>query len=233
MITFYHSPNSRSTGTLWLLEELDLHYELNLIDLHASPGVPEAYRLIQPNKKVPAIIHDGITITERAAIATYLCDAFPDNDITPQIGDLRRGPYLSMLVYCDSVLDPAMAAKGHGLNYKSDEYSFGLYEDMVQYLDKKLTHQHYAVGSEFTAADVQLGIMLYWGLKIVSALPEKESFMRYLDRLTQRPAFLRALEKDQELIRNPQSFADFSHHKPGSRQNEDRPQNHMYGDGFS
>lgn len=234
MIKFYHSPHSRSTGTLWLLEELEIPYVLELININAPGGAPEAYRTIQPNKKVPAIVHDGIIITERAAITTYLCDAFPDNDIAPQVGDLRRGPYLSMLVYCDAVLDPVIAARTHGWTYKSNEFSFGLFDDMVEYLDQKLIHHRYATGSDFTAADVQLGIMLYWAIKIFPVMPEKESFMRYLDRLSERPAFIRALEKDQVLAKNPNSTtAHFPYDKPSPRQNQDSSHDHVYGDGFS
>lgn len=232
MIKFYHSPHSRSTGILWLLEELDVAYDLELINIRSPDGAPESYRAIHPNKKVPAIIHDGVIITERAAITTYLCDAFPSGDIAPQVGDLRRGPYLSTLVYCDAVVDPVIAAKSQGWTYKSSDLSFGGFDDMITFLDKKLTHQHYAVGNEFTAADTQIGIMLYWAIKIFPVVPEKESFMRYLDRLSNRSAFIRALEKDEILSREPYSSSDFSYHKPGSTQNEERSENHLYGDGF-
>jgi glutathione S-transferase len=77
MITFYHAPWSRASNVLWLLEELGTPYTVEKVDIRAPGGVPEEYRSIQPNKKVPAIIHDGILVTERAAICTYLCDVFP------------------------------------------------------------------------------------------------------------------------------------------------------------
>ena len=66
MLTFYHAPWSRSSGILWLLEELGQPYELEIVDIRAEGGVPESYRTIQPNKKVPAISHDGTIVTERA-----------------------------------------------------------------------------------------------------------------------------------------------------------------------
>ncbi len=46
--------------------------------------MPEAYRAIQPHKKVPAIVHDGTTVTERAAISLYLADAFPESGLAPR-----------------------------------------------------------------------------------------------------------------------------------------------------
>jgi hypothetical protein len=68
MLKFYHAPWSRSISVFWLLEELGQPYEIELVDIRAPGGVPESYREIQPNKKVPAVVHDGTVVTERAAI---------------------------------------------------------------------------------------------------------------------------------------------------------------------
>ena len=111
MLTFYHAPWSRSSGVFWLLEELGVDYSLEIVDIRAKGGVAESYRAIQPNKKVPAIVHDGVTVTERAAICIHLADAFPEAGLAPAIGDPRRGPYLTWMVYSDSVFDPAVAAR--------------------------------------------------------------------------------------------------------------------------
>ena len=87
MIRFYHAPWSRASGILWLLEELGQPYEIELVDIRAPGGVPESYRAIQPNKKVPAIVHEGTVVTERAAICLYLTERFPEAGLAPAIGD--------------------------------------------------------------------------------------------------------------------------------------------------
>ena len=199
MLKFYHAPWSRSSSVLWLLEELGVDYELVEIDIRQEGGVPEEYRKIQPNKKVPAIEHDGIVITERAAITTYLADAFPDAGLAPQIGDPMRGPYLSMLVYCDSVFDPALSAHAQGWKYGGNSFSFGTFDDMVNYVDRILTERPYAAGDRFTAADVQLGSSIGYTMENLKALPERPSFLAYMERLRDRPANLRAAHKDQEM----------------------------------
>ena len=66
MLKFYCAPWSRASTVFWLLEELGQPYEVELVDIRAPGGVPESYRAIQPNKKVPAIEHDGTVVTERA-----------------------------------------------------------------------------------------------------------------------------------------------------------------------
>ena len=207
MLKFYHAPWSRASGTLWLLEELGVDYQLEMVDIRMEGGLPEAYRRIQPNKKVPAIEHDGVIITERAAIATYLADAFAQAGLAPAIGDKDRGPYLTMTVYCDSVFDPCVAARAHGLSYESNDYSFGVFDDMVAYVDRILNERTYAAGDRFTAADTQLASAVHFTMNVLKVLPEKPSFTRYLERIGERPAYQRAQAKDMEMARKVPAFA--------------------------
>src|SRR5690606_25238010 len=190
MLTFYHAPWSRSSAILWLLEELGVEYRMELIDIRG--GAPAQYRLIQPNKKVPAIDHDGTVVTERAAIAIYLGDAFPQARLAPAIGDPDRAAYLTMLVYHDAVFDPAISARVKGLTYVSNDFSFGLFDDMVAYLERKLSERPFAAGERFTAADVIFGAGINFTMNILKGLPERPVFRDYLARVTDRPAYRRA-----------------------------------------
>lgn len=204
MLTFYHAPWSRSSGVLWLLEELGVGHEVVQVDIRAESGVPEQYRSIQPNKKVPAIEHNGVVVTERAAITTYLADAFPEAGLAPAIGDPMRGPYLSMMVYCDSVFDPCVAGRAHGLKYESNDYSFGLFDDMVAHVERVLTERPYAAGDRFTAADTQLASAVNFTMEILKVLPERPAFKDYVARIAERPAYQRAQAKDREMaMANP------------------------------
>ena len=196
MIKFYHSPWSRSSGVYWLLEELGAPYETEIVDIRAEGGVPESYREIQPNKKVPAIVHDGTVVTERAAICIYLADAFPKAGLAPAVGDKGRAAYLSWLVYSDSVFDPCVAAKAQGWEYQSNDFSFGAFDDMVRHVEKTLSGRLYIAGEKFTAADTQLGSGIHYAINILGVLPKRPAFMDYLGRVTSRPAFQSFMAKD-------------------------------------
>jgi len=188
MIRFFHAPQSRSESILWLLEELGVPYRTELVALRAEGGPPESYRDIQPHKKVPALIHDGVTVTERAAIATYLADTFADKGLAPKIGDPLRGPYLTWLVYTDAVVDSSMVAKFNKWeNVQSS--AFGQFDDMVRNVEKTLSKHDYIVGDRFTAADTQLGCALEWGVGHMKIIPERPVFQSYLKRLQERPGY--------------------------------------------
>lgn len=199
MLKFYHAPFSRAFGVFWLLEELGVDYEMVHIDIRAEGGPPEDYRLIQPSKKVPAIEHDGIVVTERAAITTYLADAFPEAGLAPAIGNPERGPYLTWNVYTDSVFDPVLCARAHGLEYINNDYPFGLFDDMVANVERHLTGNEYAAGSRFTAADTQLGSAIGYTMNVLKLLPERSVFREYAARIEERPAYQRASQRDYEM----------------------------------
>ena len=212
MLKFYHAPWSRSSGMLWLLEELGVDYDLILPDIRAEGGAPEDYRAVQPNKKVPAIDHNGTTVTERAAITIYLADVFTEAGLAPAIGDPARAKYLTWTIYSDSVFDPAICAKAHKLTYVSNDYPFGLFDDMVANVEKHLTRNEYAAGSRFTAADTQLASGVAFTMNVLRVLPERQIFKDYVARIEERPAYQRAQKRDYELAMQIPQFRDAGAH---------------------
>ena len=197
---------------LWLLEELGVDYDLILPDIRAEGGAPEDYRAVQPNKKVPAIDHNGTTVTERAAITIYLADVFPEAGLAPAIGDPARAKYLTWTIYSDSVFDPVICAKAHKLTYVSNDYPFGLFDDMVANVEKHLTRNEYAAGSRFTAADTQLASGVAFTMNVLRVLPERQIFKDYVARIEERPAYQRAQKRDYELAMQIPQFRDAGAH---------------------
>ena len=63
-LIFYHSPNTRSSGVLILLEELDAPYALRDVNFRIGAQREPAYLAVNPLGKVPAIVHDGALVTE-------------------------------------------------------------------------------------------------------------------------------------------------------------------------
>jgi len=110
MITLFHSPRTRSTRFLFLLEELGAPYQIHPVK-RSDAGVEHDPANPHPHGKVPAISDDGEVVFESSAIAVYLTDKYPQNGIGPLPGAPGRGAYLTWLAYYCGVMEPAWMMK--------------------------------------------------------------------------------------------------------------------------
>ena len=199
-IVFYHSPQSRSAGTLFLLEELGADYELRVLDLQKGEQRQGDYLGVNPMGKVPAIVHKGSLVTEQGAVYTYLADLYPEAGITPAIGDPLRGPYLRWLFFYGSSYEPALIDRSMKREPAPSSTSpYGTYDTMLQTLWNQLGDGPYLLGERFTAADVLWGMALRW-TTMFKLVPETPASMAYIERVTSRPAALRAAKIDADIL---------------------------------
>jgi len=198
-ITFFHSPNTRATGVLILLEELGAPYEVTVLNMKAGEQRAPRYTAINPMGKVPAVTCDGELVTEQPAIYIYLADLFPQTGLAPAIDDSLRGPYLRWLVFYGSSFEPAIIDKSQKREPAPRGMSpYGDFDTMLGTLTQQLAQGPYLLGAQFTAADVLWGTALTWTTKfgLVPMLPVIQS---YIERVNARPAVIRGRAKDAEL----------------------------------
>ena len=198
-IILHHAAPSRSSTVLFMLEELGVPYELKVLDLQKEEQYRPDYLAINPMGKVPAIEHNGAVITEVGAICTYLADAFSAAKLAPAIGDPLRGPYLRLMFFQGSCLEPAII--DHALKREPGRRGmmpYATYETTVDTLEKAIEKGPWFLGERYSAADVYVGSAIAWGLQF-KLLPERETFKRYVSRLAERPARQRAVAIDQKL----------------------------------
>ena len=198
-ITLFHSPQTRSTGVLTLLEELGAPYDLHVLDLKAGEQRRPEYLAINPLGKVPAIRHRSMPITEQVAIFIYLADLFPEACLAPALTDSRRGPYLRWLVYYAACYEPGSVDKAMRREPAPPPMSpYGDFDTMLATIVDVIGRQPYLVGDAISAADILWGIALHWGM-LFERVPEREPMIGYVQRITQRPAALRVAEMDATL----------------------------------
>ena len=199
----YHAPQTRSFAIRWLLEELGPPpHELKVLNLRKGEHKSPAYLAINPMGKVPAIVHGDTVVTEAAAIALYLADAFPDAGLAPKIGDPARGTYLRWIVFNQAAVEPAIT--DFALKREpgpASTLSYGSYDETINTLAGALAKGPYILGEHFSAADVVVGSGVRW-MMMFKLLPERPEFKSYAERVTARPAFARALTKDAELTQS-------------------------------
>lgn len=193
MLTLYHSPASRSSRILWLLEEIGEPYQVEYVTIRRQDGSGgRDERNPHPDKKVPALVHDGRLVTESAAICLSLSDAFPRAKVGPAPGDSKRGDYLTWLFYYAGVIEPVVTAKFKGETERDPEAK-GAYDAMESRLRGALERGPYLLGEPFSAADVLVASAFQWAR---SVMPQGSEFEAYLRRIESRPALQRAMRKD-------------------------------------
>ena len=75
MITVHHLNHSRSQRVLWLLEELELPYEIKFYERDPVTRLaPPSLKAVHPLGKSPVVVDDGVTVAETGAIVEYLVD---------------------------------------------------------------------------------------------------------------------------------------------------------------
>jgi glutathione S-transferase len=200
-LIFYHAPQSRSSIVHWMLEEIGEPYDLHLLDLNKEENRQPAYLAVNPMGKVPAISHEGVVVTEAAAICCYLADRFPAAGLSVPVDQARRGLYLKWLFFGPSCLEPAMIdrmMKREGGPRRA--LGWGDLEAVIGVLRQAVSQAPFLMGERFTAADVVIGSGLRYGM-MVNGLPELPEFIAYTKRLETRPALKRATAKDAELAK--------------------------------
>lgn len=198
-LTLFHAPQTRSFGTLALLEELGADYELHVLSLKAGDTRKPAYLAVNPMGKVPAIRHGDVLVTEQPAVMMYLAELFPDKELAPKIGDPLRGPYLRWMLFYGSCFEPAIMDRSMKREPPPPGQSgYGDYDTMLKTLYDQLARGPYLLGDRFTAADVLWGIALNW-ITSFKLAPETPVVRAYIERVLSRPAIQRATAKDDEL----------------------------------
>lgn len=191
MLTLFHAPRSRSTRMIWLLEELGVPYEIRKVDIVRQGGVGRRDPANpHPHGQVPALLDDGVLISESAAIALYLTDKFRETPVGPAVGDPLRGPYLSWLAYYAGVLEPVIVNRW---TQRANEADNAAYEILCQRLRDALAAGPWLLGERFSAADILFISLLDFARQM---LPDDVIFDDWVARARARPAYQRAQEKD-------------------------------------
>ncbi|MEA3049405.1 MAG: glutathione S-transferase [Sphingomonadales bacterium] len=201
-LIFYTNPMSRGRIVRWMLEETGCDYETVLLD-YGTTMKGDDYRAVNPMGKVPAIRHGDMVVTEAAAICAYLADAFPDASLAPPPGNPKRAPYYRWMFFAAGPVEAVITGKALGLLAPEDKKmmaGYGSFEETIDALEGAVSGPGpFICGGQFTAADVYVGASIGWGTQF-GIIPKREPFQAYLARITERPAYKRAVGIDDALI---------------------------------
>jgi len=186
----YFNPMSRAITTNWMLTELDAEHEQVVVDFVSGETASLAYRSINPMGKVPTLVDGDVVVTEVAAICAYLADRHPEKGLAPPPDSLERGRYYRYLFFTGTTLEPMFTTKLLGVkDYPAESVGWGDFERCMATVESMTPLADWALGSQFSAADVVFGGMLDSAVQFGWLESPSARVSAYVRRIKSRPAY--------------------------------------------
>jgi glutathione S-transferase len=198
-VVVHHLNDSRSQRILWLLEELDVPYEIKRYARDTTTRLaPPELKAIHPLGKSPVITDGGRTVHESGAIIDYLVRRHGAGRLAPALGSDAYETYQQWMHYAEgSAMLPLMLFMYVGRLGEAGAPLQPRIESEIAnhmgYVDQSLAGRDWLLG-ELTAADIQLSFVgeVLGAFGRLDAYPNIKA---WVGRFQARPAYRAALEK--------------------------------------
>ena len=202
-LTFYYSPMSTATITELVLEELAVSCERVRVDLKKKETQAAEFLRLNPNGKVPVLVHDGKAIWESAAITLYLGEIFGVAEgLYPEPGP-ERGEAMKWVVWSNVTLGDAFGrlvrntsdwvpAEQH--NAKAAAAAQSAVHDCLRILDRALTGRQYLLAG-YTLADTHVNSYIDWLRYMKVDFGDYAQLNSWSQRCAARPAYGRVMAR--------------------------------------
>jgi glutathione S-transferase len=207
MLTLFHSPQSRSSAIMTLIEEMGIQdwidiREVTIPRMDGSGGRDPANP--HPEGKVPALVHDGRLITERAAIILHLTSLFPDSGMAPKVGTPDWGAFAGWLAWYQGVLEPVVIFEGAGLTHPWIDATFRDHTAAAARLKAALVKGPWIMGDAYSAADLLLHAPYAW---YAQATPDDPLIRDWVERCKARPARAKVMAAEAARLAQAEAIA--------------------------
>jgi glutathione S-transferase len=198
MIEIHHLNESRSRRITWMLEELELPYEVIQYKRDETTRLaPPELAKIHPLGKAPILRDGDQVLIESGAIIEYLVRTYGKGRFAPAMDSPDYNRYMQFLHYAEgSAMLPLMlklyvsrlGEAGAPLNPRINSEI----ANHIGYLDREIKDREFFVGTDLTGADVQLSFVA----QVATRGSSRERFpnlAQFVDRIEARPAYQRAI----------------------------------------
>lgn len=223
MITVHHLNNSRSQRILWLLEELEIPYQIQFYQRDTKTMLaPPELKTVHPLGKSPVITDDAVkqgttgamVLAESAAIINYLASRYAQGTLIPAEGTAERLRYDYWMFYSEGSIMPPLVQKlifsqipkqkmpffARPIAKKIADKVMSTYLQPqiklhLDYMESQLQASGWFVGDAFSAADIQMSFPLEAAAQRAGLDGSRPKLHDFLQRIHARPAYQRALAK--------------------------------------
>ncbi len=223
MITVHHLNNSRSQRVLWLLEELQLPYEIKHYQRDAKTMLaPPELRQVHPLGKSPVISDADTTVAETGAIVEYLLERHGGGKLLPAAGSDEHLRYRYWLHFAEGSAMPPLLMKLEFDKIAASPMPFFVkpiiravcrkaldavvwpnLKRQLDFMEAELGRDAWFAGRQMTGADIMMSFPIEAAAQRAGLDARRPRLMAFLERIHARPAYRRALERG-----GPYAFAE-------------------------
>lgn len=188
-----------------VLREIGCHFELARVDIARGDNRDQAYLALNPNARVPTLIHGSRVIYESAAILLYLCENHPEAGLMPLPGEAGREAFLQWLFWCTNTLQEDLQHWWHADNYLDTESAR---EEMKIVAERRLARMFsqldshlgqggpHLLGARFSAVDIFLVMLCRWTRAMAVPATSYPNLNRLIGLVTVRPAWAEMMQAE-------------------------------------
>ncbi len=188
---------ARTLRAHWMLHELGLEYESRPIGSRTGETQTPEFTRLNPREKIPVLQDGYLTLSESAAIVTYLAETYGQPaGLIPPASSPERAAYFERCFFAMMELDAHtlyVIRKHTALSRVYGEASNAVraaregFEKQARVADRALAARGpFILGGTFTGADILLTTCLGWADRL--ELPLTMTFRDYMERTTSRQA---------------------------------------------
>jgi glutathione S-transferase len=199
----YTCARSRGLRATWAAEEAEVDIDLRILPFPPRYLAPD-YMAINPLGTVPMLVDGETRLTESCAIAHYLATRGGTTPLAIAPGERDYGEYLDYTYHADATITFPQTVfmrfvlfeKDKGLQDAGHAYAKWFHKRLIK-IEERLTTREYLCADRFTVADICVGYALILAQSVGLDEGVPDSLKAYRERLTARPAYIRALEREE------------------------------------
>ena len=203
-MTLYYAPGAASLLVHWLLIELDLPHDLQLVDTAANAQKAPGYLTLNPNGVVPTLVIDGKPQCEAAALAMLLAERHPQSSLAPAFDDPRRADYLQWMFNVANMLQPLFRQWWYPGEPAGDAQRDAVLAQCAPRIeaqwqrieDHLAAHGPYLLGVDASVADFYLTMLMRWSRNMRRPATEWPQLAALAARMKQRPSFATLYQRE-------------------------------------
>ena len=201
MLKVHFVANTRAGRIVWLLEELGLEYEVNIMPFTKEGLKSEEHRSRHALGRVPVLEDGDVSIFESGAIIEYVLARHKNGGLKPDANAPEFPGYLQWFHYCEGMVMPPMnQIVVQTILLPPDRRDENVLIQAQKLLSKSLAPvnevlagKDYLIG-DFSAADLMLGHSCFMANMMGCVSEEMENIKAYVAKIQARPAFIKAIE---------------------------------------